>query len=177
MRCVPTLQLNPIASAMAMTSGMPYPPKANLTHRWAAFSYRTSLKEGCACKQPAKIGFAALLDDATLAPNDIVVTERGIFVFVGGDKIPHRESDFVPYRKARGMERKVVAYLNSIDRMIPRAEAGRSSDATRGAATPKRSSRSGSQKAPMIASRSIDTPGLPDRTRLTAAQETAPASD
>ena len=143
----------------------------------AAFSYRTSLKDGCACKRPAKIGFAALLDDATLAPNDIVVTERGIFVFVGGGRFPHRESDFIPYRKARGMERKVVAYLNSIDRLIPRAEAGRASDATRAAPAPKRSSRAGAQTAPTIASRSIDAPGRPAGARLTAAQETASVAD
>jgi hypothetical protein len=81
----------------------------------AAFSYRTGLKEGCACGPRARTGFAALLEDSTLAPSDIVVTETGIRVFVGGAKFPYRESEFVPYRKVRGMERGLAAYLDSID--------------------------------------------------------------
>lgn len=80
-----------------------------------AFAYRKGMKESCTCGSPTRTGFAALRTDPTLAPDDIVVTERGIRVFVGG-KFPYRESDFVPYRKARGLGREVTAYLDRLER-------------------------------------------------------------
>ena len=86
----------------------------------AAFAYRTSLKEGCTCGAQARTVIAALQEDPTLAPNDIVVTETGVRVFVGSSKFPYREKDFVPYRKVRRMERGLAAYLE-FDRESPRS--------------------------------------------------------
>ncbi len=96
----------------------------------AAFAYRTSLKEGCTCGDQAKTGIAALQDDPTLAPNDIVVTETGIRVFVGSAKFPYREKDFVPYRRVRRMERGLAAYLESIEQPLGRSKSRRSSGAS-----------------------------------------------
>ncbi len=96
----------------------------------AAFAYRTSLKEGCTCGDQARTGIAALQDDPTLAPNDIVVTETGVRVFVGSSKFPYREKDFVPYRKVRRMERGLAAYLESIEHPLGRSESRRSSGAS-----------------------------------------------
>jgi hypothetical protein len=139
----------------------------------AAFSYRTQLKAGCACKAPSKTGFAAFLDDATLVPRDIVVTERGILVFVGGDKLPHKESDFVPYREVLGLERKVVVYLDSINRLIsPTNEPQHSSEAPGKVTAPMRSSEARPRNADAdMASGSTDAPDRAGRKRLTAAQE------
>jgi hypothetical protein len=82
----------------------------------ASLSYRTGLKAGCACGQPAASGLAALRQDGTLAPGDIVVTERGVHVFAGGAKPPYRARDFVPFRQVRGLSRETAAYLSGIDR-------------------------------------------------------------
>ena len=94
----------------------------------AAFAYRTSLKEGCTCGAQARTVIAALQEDPTLAPNDIVVTETGVRVFVGSSKFPYREKDFVPYRKVRRMERGLAAYLESIENPLGRSGSRRSSD-------------------------------------------------
>ena len=107
----------------------------------AAFAYRTSLKEGCTCGAPARTEIAALQEDPTLAPNDIVVTETGVRVFVGSSKFPYREKDFVPYRRVRRMERGLAAYLDSIERPLGRSKSRRSSD------TPGASRKSGLSKA------------------------------
>lgn len=96
----------------------------------AAFAYRTSLKQGCTCGDQARTAIAALQDDPTLAPNDIVVTETGVRVFVGSSKFPYREKDFVPYRKVRRMERGLAAYLESIEHPLGRSESRRSSGAS-----------------------------------------------
>jgi hypothetical protein len=83
----------------------------------ASLSYRTQLTQACSCKIEKKRGFAALLEDATLVRGDIVVTEKGVYVFVGGNKFPYRESDFVPLNEVRGLSRKVMTYLADIDRL------------------------------------------------------------
>lgn len=80
-----------------------------------AFSYRAALVEGCSCGR-AREPSAALLEDKTLVPGDIVVTEAGIRVFAGGNRFPHRQSDFVSYREARDLPRPIKSYLAAIDR-------------------------------------------------------------
>ena len=83
-----------------------------------ALSYRTELTQSCSCKVERKRGFAAFFEDATLVQGDIVVTEKGIYVFAGAKRFPYRESDFVPLSKARGVPRKIATYLAEIDRLM-----------------------------------------------------------
>ena len=83
-----------------------------------AFSYRSRLTPTCSCKVERKRGFAAFFEDATLVQGDIVVTEKGVYVFAGANRFPYRESDFVPLSKARGMPRKIETYLAEIDRLV-----------------------------------------------------------
>jgi hypothetical protein len=83
-----------------------------------ALSYRTELTQACSCKVERKRGFAAFFEDATLVKGDIVVTEKGIYVFAGASRFPYRESDFVPLSKARGLPRKIATYLAEIDRLM-----------------------------------------------------------
>jgi hypothetical protein len=82
-----------------------------------SLSYRTQLAQACSCKLERKSGFAALLKDKTLVPGDIVVTEKGVYVFSGARKFPYRESDFMPLSKAHGLPRQVATYLAGIDRL------------------------------------------------------------
>ena len=83
-----------------------------------AFSYRTQLVKACSCKPERNSGFASLLRDKTLVSGDIVVTEKGVYVFSGARRFPYRESDFVPLSKARGLPRQVKMYLAGIDRLV-----------------------------------------------------------
>ena len=82
-----------------------------------SLSYRTQLAEACSCKLERKRGFAALLEDATFVRGDIVVTEKGVYVFAGGKKFPYLESDFVPLSEARGLPSRMANYLVAIDRL------------------------------------------------------------
>ena len=82
-----------------------------------SLSYRSQLAQACSCKLERKSGFAALLKDKTLVAGDIVVTEKGVYVFAGARKFPYRESDFVPLSKARGLPRQVATYLAGINRL------------------------------------------------------------
>jgi Protein of unknown function (DUF2865) len=83
-----------------------------------AFSYRKQLVQACSCKPKRNRGFASLLRDKTLVSGDIVVTEKGVYVFSGARRFPYRESDFVPLSKARGLPRQVKTYLAAIDRLV-----------------------------------------------------------
>ncbi len=83
-----------------------------------AFSYRTQLTQACSCKPNRNHGFASLLRDRTLVSGDIVVTEKGVYVFSGARRFPYREGDFVPLSKARGLPRQVKTYLAGIDRLV-----------------------------------------------------------
>lgn len=82
----------------------------------AAFSYRKGLRPDCTCGQQAATALERLRHDATLAPGDIVVTEDGVHVFVGGSRPPHPDRNFVPYRQAGGLSRQTRNYLAQIDR-------------------------------------------------------------
>lgn len=84
----------------------------------SAFSYRRQLVKACSCKPERNSGFASLLRDKTLVSGDIVVTEKGVYVFSGARRFPYRESDFVPLSKARGLPRQVKTYLAGIDRLV-----------------------------------------------------------
>jgi hypothetical protein len=96
----------------------------------AAFSYRAELVKGCSCGRTREPS-AALMQDKTLVPGDIVVTAAGIRVFAGGKDIPYRQSDFVPYREARDLPRRVKSYLASIDHPARASESKHASKAAR----------------------------------------------
>lgn len=82
-----------------------------------SLSYRSQLAQACSCKIERQSGFAALLRDKTLVSGDIVVTEKGVYVFAGARRFPYRESDFAPLSKARGLPRQVATYLAGINRL------------------------------------------------------------
>jgi hypothetical protein len=88
----------------------------------AALAYRKSLKPDCTCRGGGAVALSVpITQDPTLARGDIVVTQKGVHVFAGGNA-PHRDGDFVYYRNYRGLSREVVTMLSLIDRPFRAAE-------------------------------------------------------
>ena len=89
----------------------------------AALAYRTSLKPGCTCRGSGATAMSVpITQDPTLARGDIVVTQKGVHIFAGGARFPHRDGDFVHYRSYRGLSREVMTMLSLIDRPFRAAE-------------------------------------------------------
>lgn len=80
-----------------------------------AYVYREKLVDGCTCNGRSAAGTARIdyLNDATLRPGDIVMTETGAVVFRGTPGPTHKLSDFVPAQDSRRISNatreKVVA--------------------------------------------------------------------
>jgi hypothetical protein len=97
--------------------GKPYASLPN------ALAYRKSLKPGCSCRGSAATAMSVTIThDPTLAHGDIVVTQKGVHVFAGNGKFPHRDGDFIHYRSYRGLSREVATMLSLIDRPFRAAE-------------------------------------------------------
>jgi hypothetical protein len=97
--------------------GKPYASLPN------ALAYRKSLKPGCSCRGSAATAMSVTIThDPTLAHGDIVVTQKGVHVFAGNGKFPHRDGDFIHYRSYRGLSREVVTMLSLIDRPFRASE-------------------------------------------------------
>lgn len=74
---------------------------------YAARAYeRYLLFSGAKARRAADVsagesGFAAVLNDPTLRPNDIYVSDRGVLVFRGGSGPPYAAADFTPMPQER----------------------------------------------------------------------------
>lgn len=87
-----------------------------------AFLYRKQLKAGCTCQRRPLAASAALRRDDTLRQGDVVMTERGVHIFLGGSRFPYRDADFVPLAKARGLPAALSSFLLLIDRPFRQSE-------------------------------------------------------
>ena len=68
-----------------------------------AYVYREKLVDGCTCNGRNAAGTASIdyLNDATLRPGDIVMTETGAVVFRGTPGASHKLADFVPVQDSK----------------------------------------------------------------------------
>lgn len=68
-----------------------------------AYTYRNKLVDGCTCNGRSPAGTASIdyLNDATLRPGDIVMTETGAVVFRGTPGPSHKLADFVPVQDSK----------------------------------------------------------------------------
>ncbi len=71
----------------------------------AAFNYRDQVVPNCTCNGTDAFGTAAisLRADITLRRGDVVVTDKGVAVFVGSIGDRHDDDDFVPVQDYRGL--------------------------------------------------------------------------
>ena len=97
----------------------------------AALAYRKALKPGCACSAAGATAAVPITHDPTLARGDIVVTPKGVHVFAGNGAFPHRDGDFVHYRRYPGLSREVMTMLSLIDRPFRAAELKQTLDVPR----------------------------------------------
>ena len=80
-----------------------------------AFVYRDKMVDGCSCNAKHELGMARVsyMDDPTLRPGDIVMTENGPVVFKGAVGPTHKMSDFVPVKDSKrlsgSVREKVIA--------------------------------------------------------------------
>jgi len=80
-----------------------------------AYLYRDKMVDGCSCSAKRELGMASVsyLNDPTLRPGDIVMTENGAVVFKGAVGPMHKTSDFVPVKDSKQLsghtKEKVIA--------------------------------------------------------------------
>jgi hypothetical protein len=80
-----------------------------------AYLYRDRLVDGCSCNAKRELGMASVnyMNDPTLRPGDIVMTENGPVVFKGAVGPTHKTSDFVPVKDSKrlssSMRERVIA--------------------------------------------------------------------
>ena len=79
-----------------------------------AFGYRTAIVENCTCNGSDIFGTAAISirADITLRPGDVVVTEKGVRVFIGSAKDQHSDDDFISVPNYSGLtanQRRAIA--------------------------------------------------------------------
>jgi hypothetical protein len=86
----------------------------------AAFRYRTTLDNTCACRRRPSLGYSeSLLNDRTLQKGDVVMTPRGFVVFQGGKTGSITSSDFVALSEARSLSKNLRATLVEMERAGP----------------------------------------------------------
>jgi len=80
-----------------------------------AFFYRDKMIDGCSCNAKRDLGMTSVnyMNDPTLRPGDIVMTENGPVVFKGAVASTHQVSDFVPVKDSKRIsgrtKEKVIA--------------------------------------------------------------------
>jgi hypothetical protein len=80
-----------------------------------AYLYREKMVDGCSCNSKRELGMASVsyMNDPTLRPGDIVMTENGPVVFKGAVGPAHQMSDFVPVKDSKQLsgrtKEKVIA--------------------------------------------------------------------
>ncbi len=100
-----------IDDARARQNGRRYAAMTN------AFAYRTSMDKACSCSASG-IGLttqASVFRDRTLKVGDVVMTEKGMRVFKGGE-FPYREASFTTIERSGEFVGKSRETLRSIER-------------------------------------------------------------
>jgi hypothetical protein len=100
-----------IDDARSRETGQRYAAMSN------ALAYRTSVNGSCGCNAS---GFglttaASVADDRTLKPGDIVMTARGMRVFIGG-KAPYMDANFTSIDRARTVAGGAREVLRNMER-------------------------------------------------------------
>jgi hypothetical protein len=82
---------------------------ARAYERYLLFSGAASRRAMSSPLAGGERGFAAVLKDPTLRPNDIYVSERGFLVFRGGTEPPYAAADFqpMPLERVRALSLKL----------------------------------------------------------------------
>jgi hypothetical protein len=98
-----------------------------------AYVYRDKLVDGCTCNGKSPTGTANIdyLNDATLRPGDIVMTERGAVVFRGAPGLSHKLSDFVPVRESKRLSSATREQVGAMRVMPTRQASTRQVSSTR----------------------------------------------
>ena len=118
------------AQAVSRT-GKPYSKLAT------AFAFQKKAVDACTCRAPGAAPLT-VVQDPTLQPGDIVVTNKGVRVFRGAKKLPYPDVAFVDYRQDKEVAKKHRALLDFIDRRYRSAQA--QTPAKQGDSTPARKS-------------------------------------
>ncbi len=86
----------------------------------AKFKARDSKPASCGCHVASGQNSdpKALLSDPTLRQGDMVVTEKGVKVFLGGGALPHRTSEFFSIAQTRAVSPAYRGALTAIDKML-----------------------------------------------------------
>lgn len=82
-----------------------------------ALSYRRAVSESCACNTSG-VGLttaASVAGDRTLRPGDIVMTQKGMRVFIGG-QAPYRDANFTTIDRAKSVAGRSRETLRSMER-------------------------------------------------------------
>lgn len=95
------------------------------TSQKTAFSHRNALNETCSCTgQGPGLASIAVLRDPTLQAGDVVVTGKGLQVFAGEGKGPHRLRDFANLRQSDQLSAAAKQRLAQIDLALRRHGSG-----------------------------------------------------
>jgi hypothetical protein len=92
-----------------------------------AYVYRDRLIDGCTCNGESPAGTANIdyLNDATLRPGDIVMTETGAVVFRGTPGPSHKPADFVPVQDSKRLSSATREKVGAMRVMPTRRTAAR----------------------------------------------------
>jgi hypothetical protein len=103
-----------------------------------AYLYREKMVDGCSCNEKRELGMASVsyMNDPTLRPGDIVMTENGPVVFKGAVGPTHQMSDFVPVRDSKQLSGRTKEKVIAMRAMPSRqAQVQRATTAKEAAAT------------------------------------------
>ena len=96
----------------------------------AKFRDRENKPAACGCHVASNSATEAkaLLSDPTLRQGDMVVTEKGVKVFLGGSLLPHKTSEFYSLAQTGAVSPAYRGALSAIDKMV-KLRPARDSDA------------------------------------------------
>lgn len=98
-----------------------------------AYVYRDRLVDGCTCNGSNAGGTASIdyLNDATLRPGDIVMTESGAVVFRGTPGTMHKLADFVPVQDSKRLSSATREKVSALKAMPTRQASTRQASVRR----------------------------------------------
>jgi hypothetical protein len=136
-----------------------------------AYLYRDKLVDGCTCNGRSPAGTANIdyLNDATLRPGDIVMTESGAVVFRGTPGPSHKLADFVPVQDSKRLSsatREKVGAMKVMPTRQASARTARNRPEQRAATAAEAAAAVGEtqqSRAPHTQTRDVRTLGFADR--------------
>jgi hypothetical protein len=96
----------------------------------AKFKDRDAKPSSCGCHVASSPNgeAKALLSDPTLRQGDLVVTDKGVKVFLGGGAVPHKTSEFLALAQTSAVSPAHRGALTAIDKMLKLRPAGASAE-------------------------------------------------